>query len=403
MKRVWLSISLLAVSLVGLPWLNNPTRGDENSPYPGVEPGSAGHADCPYWEKMRAYGECHWYHDEAYQHGNACEIVPDEPTADQMVTPMTDVAEAASDTEPASAAPMPSAVVDTTDCWYDGETDAYYHYEFAAEAVPASEGSMTEEASSCHVDSCEAEAYAESGCHEPAVESCEAEDGATEEAWDGDEGYDYAYPSEGVEDPCGDAGDAEMAVTEAAGQEASEDLAGGETAESNEDGAWEDDSYSEYEEYADSADEREASSSVEDQAEAEDTEEAMESTTDVAEITAPSAETQATWPSREYDYKYGGYPYEYESYEPAYVEPTYSEPGYSEPVQAWDDADVEVVEGEDDAESVPPAPTSDLAEFDSGIILSLARVGSTLQSLSQYLTEMATAETADHHGETLHR
>jgi hypothetical protein len=56
---------------------------------------------------------------------------------------------------------------------------------------------------------------------------------------------------------------------------------------------------------------------------------------------------------------------------------------------------------------VPPAPASDLVEFDSEVILSLARtldrVGSTLQSLSQYLTEMATAETAGRHGESLHR
>jgi len=42
MKRVWLSISLMVVSLVGLPWLNNPTRGEDNSPYPGVEQGGAG-------------------------------------------------------------------------------------------------------------------------------------------------------------------------------------------------------------------------------------------------------------------------------------------------------------------------------------------------------------------------
>jgi hypothetical protein len=399
MKRVWLGISLMVVSLVGLPWLSNPTRGDDNSPYPGVEPGSAGHADCPYWEKMRAYGECHWYHDEEYQHSNACEIIPDEPTADQMVTPMADVAEAASDTESAIETPAPSAVVGATDCWYDGETDAYYHYEFAGAAAAASEDSMTDQTPSSGAESCADEAYAETGCHESAIDSCEA-DVATEQAWDGDEGYDYADPGEGAEYPYGEADDAQMAVTE--------------TVESNEDGAWEDDSYSEYEgeyeEYAASMDEMDAANSVEDQAEAEsteDSEESMQSTTDVAEITAPSAEAQATWPSREYDYKYGGYPYQYESYEPAYVEPTYSEPGYSEPVQAWEDADVEVVEGEDDGECVPPAPASDLVEFDSEVILSLARtldrVGSTLQSLSQYLTEMATAETAGRHGESLHR
>jgi hypothetical protein len=285
----------MVVSLVGLPWLNNPTRGDENSPYPGVEPGTAGHADGPYWEKMRAYGECHWYHDEEYQQGNACEIIPDEPTADQMVAPMADVAEAASDTDPAIEAPAPSAVVGATDCWYDGETDAYYHYEFAGAAVAASEDSMTDETPSSDAESCAEEAYAETGCHEPAMDSCEA-DVATEQAWDGDDGYDYADPGEDAEYPYGEA-DAQMAVTETADQDASaEAMAGNETVESNEDGAWEDDSYSEYEdeyqEYAASMDEMDATRSVEDQAEAEfteDSEEAMESTTDVAETTAPSA------------------------------------------------------------------------------------------------------------------
>jgi hypothetical protein len=368
---------------------------------------------------MRAYGECHWYHDEEYQQGNACEIIPDEPTADQMVTPMTDVAEAASDTDSAIEAPAPSAVVGATDCWYDGETDSYYDYEFADTAAAACEDSMTDETPSCGEESYADEACAETGCEQSANGCCEADDVATEEDWDGAESYDYADPGEGSEYPYGGADDAQMAATETAEQGASvEEMAVTETAEPNEDGAWEDDSYSEYEgeykgeyeEYADSMDEMDASSSVEDQAEAEfteDSEEVMESTTDVAEITAPSAETPATWPSREYDYKYGGYPYEYESDEPAYVEPTYHEPGYSEPVQAWEDADVEVVEGADDGESVPPAPTSDLVEFDSEVILSLARtldrVGSTLQSLSQYLTEMATAETAGRHGESLHR
>lgn len=330
MKRVWLSISLVVVSLAGSPWLSNPARSDENSPYPGVDTSSEGHGDCPSMEKMRAYGECHWYEDQEYQRGTECEIVPDEPMADETVAPESDVAEAASGVEPAIASPMPSAVVGPTDCWYDCETDAYYHYEFSGAEAAASKDSLTEE-----VSSCDADAYADESCVE-----------------------------------------------------------------------------SEYEEYADSEYEMDASNSVEDQADAEtqfteDSEEAMESTMDATESTTPVAETPATWPSREYDYKYGGYPYEYESYEPAYIEPTYSEPGYNEPVQAWEDADVEVVEGEGDEESVPPAPASDLTEFDTEVILSLARtldrVGSTLQSLSRHLTEMATNDLAGHHGETLHR
>ncbi len=357
MKRVWLGISLLVVSLGGLQWPSNPARGDDNSPYPGVDAGSDGHGDCPYMEKMRAYGECHWYHDEEYLHGTACEIVPDEPTADQTLATESDVA--ASDAESAMESPMPSAVVGAPDCWYDGETDAYYHYEFSGDVVASDEDSMTEDASPCDSEADANESYEEeAACHDSAPATVPAEDVATEEAWDGDES---------------------------------------------------DDSYSEYEEYADSTEEMDASNWGENQAEAEfteDSEEAMDSTADAMETTTPVAETPATWPSGEYDYKYGGYPYDYGNYEPAYIEPTYSEPGYSEPVQAWEDADVEVVEGEDD-EVVPPAPTSDLAEFDANVILSLARtldrVGSTLQSLSQYLTEMATAETAGHHGETLHR
>ena len=329
---------------------------------------------------MRAYGECHWYHDEEYQHGNACEIVPDEPTADQMVAAddrrrRGRIRHGTGDRSPR----CPALSWARTDCWYDGETDAYYHYEFSAARPRSDTASRSDESMT--------------------------PDGR------GFRNCLRRLSQRRHSTPTGRA-DAEW-PHETAGQDASvEDMAGSETVESNEDGAGKTTRIpsTRSEEYADSADEMEASSSVEDQADAEfteDSEEVMESTTDVAETTTPSAETPATWPSREYDYKYGGYPYDYESYEPAYVEPTYSEPGYSEPVQAWEDADVEVVEGEDDEESVPPAPTSDLVEFDSEVILSLARtldrVGSTLQSLSQYLTEMATAETADHHGETLHR
>lgn len=359
MKRVWLSIFVLIASLVGGQWLSNPARSEESSQYPGVDAGSEGQSGCQDVEKTQVYGECHWYHDEQYQPDTTCEIVPDEPMADETLAAESDAAETASTAEPAMGSPMPSAVVGQTDCWYDGETDAYYHYRFSGAAVVAGEDSLTKAASPCDTESYADEAYVEDGCHEPAAQASEAADVATEQAWDGDD-----------------------------------------------------------EEYADTADGMDASRSVEDQADADagftaDSEAIMDSTTDVTEATTPSAETPATWPSREYDYKYSGSPYDYESNQPAYVEstyvePTYSEPGYIAPVQEWDDdADADVVAGEDDEESVPPAPTSGLVEFDSELILSLARtlnrVGSTLQSLSEYLTEMATAETADHHSETLHR
>jgi hypothetical protein len=177
-----------------------------------------------------------------------------------------------------------------------------------------------------------------------------------------------------------------------------------EAAASDEDGAWDD---GETEEYADSSDEMDDSSRPTEQAAddaefKEDSEETMETTWDETNTAVPSAESPEDWPAHEYDYKYGGAPYHCESYEPSY-----SEPSYSEPVQAWEDADVEVVEGEDSEDAVPATPSAETVEYDSEIILSLARtldrVGSTLHCLSQYLTEMATADLAKRHGETIER
>jgi hypothetical protein len=109
-----------------------------------------------------------------------------------------------------------------------------------------------------------------------------------------------------------------------------------------------------------------------------------------ADTVSEDVATEDAWRG-DYDYGYDYYQ-DYESND-------------STPVQASEDADVEAVEDDDDA--VPPAPASDLVRIDSGIILSLARaldrVGSTLQSMSHYLTEIATADVAERHGSSIHR
>ena len=300
MKRVWLSMSLWVVSVLGMPWLGSPVRGDDCCPYPGVDASCESQCEHPYWEKMRAFGECHWYHDEEYRPADVCELVPDEPTPDQLAVPTPEMVPVECAPEPAIQAPPASAVVDSADCWYDGETDAYYHHDFADEAVATSEPTLTEETDTCPAPACPEEAYVESGCLEMAPEACETADVATEEAWGGDDWY---------------------------------------ADDEGEDSHWDDELYSED-----------------------------------------------------------------ESSEAPYVEPTYSEPG--EPVQTWIAPEVEVVEGEDCDEVVPPAPSSELVEFDGDVILSVARtldrVGVTLQALSHYLTEVAAAQTASH-GETLQR
>ena len=112
---------------------------------------------------------------------------------------------------------------------------------------------------------------------------------------------------------------------------------------------------------------------------------------------SPSCKTETVRPSTQsparssYDYDYGCYTYGYEYYQDYESRPV--EPA---PVQA--DADLEMVEAEDADEEISEVSDSEMVQFDGEVILSLARtldrIGSTLQSFSSYLTELATAELA---------
>jgi hypothetical protein len=112
----------------------------------------------------------------------------------------------------------------------------------------------------------------------------------------------------------------------------------------------------------------------------------IESTPQETETALPATASPLAEASDEYDYSYDEYPYGYD-YDHDYE----AHDGMT--VQAWQDTDVGSVEDDD---AVPPAPVSDLAQFDSEVLLTLARtlnqIGSTLQSLSYYLTEIATAD-----------
>jgi hypothetical protein len=110
-------------------------------------------------------------------------------------------------------------------------------------------------------------------------------------------------------------------------------------------------------------------------------------------------ESPTAGPTGEYEYSYGGEPYHYKYYPDT----------YTAPVPTWEDSEpgVQVVEGEDSEEVTASSAASATPEFDGEVILSLARtldrVGVTLQSISRYLTQMATADLAKRHGESLER
>jgi len=320
MKRVCLGISMLAFSLVGGPWPGNPalSRADEACPAMDMEYGE--HADCPYLEEMRAYGECHWYYDNC-RHG----ALPDAATG-EADEPITWASEATTEAE--VEATIGAEVEATTEAEIEATTEVEIEamVETPVRATVEAAVEMTLEAT--------VEADVEATAAANSAASSDA--GSIADCWydcETDEYYHYEFsqvPSE--------------IVTDASSGQAS---------------AWDE---------GDCLDEF--------------YQEVMES---------PREETEIAQPAGEYRYEDGGCPYGYE-YDKNY--------GFSDsvPVQAWEDADVEAVEGEDDDEPVPPAPTSDLVQFDSEVILSLARtldrMGSTLQSLSHYLTEMATADMA---------
>jgi hypothetical protein len=297
--------------------------------------------------------------------------------------------------------------VEPADCWYDGATDSYHDYEFSntdmvregtvettteveTYAVEETDESMVEdwsgsyefpsetaasEPSDSETDWVEdlpeanpgnesmtydSEANVEEMCPESAVDSdpsMVAEDAATEEAWRGDDsaeyGYESAYPSEGTAYPYGGPSESEMTDTQST-----------QTTES-----------------------------------AEASEEGMERIQEQAAADAETIESPTAWPSGEHDYSYGVGPYHYE----------YHPDAYNVPVPTWEDSEpgAPVVDGENSEPAAAPSASSAAAEFDGEIILSLARtldrVGVTLQSISRYLTEMATADLAKRHSESLER
>lgn len=105
-------------------------------------------------------------------------------------------------------------------------------------------------------------------------------------------------------------------------------------------------------------------------------------------VTSEDVATEDAWRSDDYDAECYPYGYDYDwDYESADRMPVPSSP----------EADSDVVEEEAD-ESVPPAPASELAQFDSEVLLSVARtldrLGCSLQALSHYLTEVATTDVA---------
>lgn len=255
------------------------------------------------------------------------------------------------------------------DCWYDGKSDTYYDYEFSnAEMVREESKETTTEAD---------ETYA-----------AEASDESVAEDWSGS----YEFPSE-----------------EAASEQSDEEM------------SWVED--------LPEADSSQESISRQDESTVEPV--CGEPATETAPTTeAADVATEEAWHSKyDYEYSYPGegmeYPYGNTSEsETAATEETAEEAAtdemaddasveddawqddeysdYSEPVQAWDDADadVEVVQGEDSDEVAG-------ADLESRVLLSLARtldrVGSTLQSLSRQLSDMATANVANRHSESWER
>lgn len=407
MNRVWLSIPMLLVLLVGPQWLAAPARGENETPYPSADMGCGGQGVCPDVEKMRAYGECPWYYDEEYHHGGMPDVtsaVTDMEPSD----PAVEEGEAADEATTAAEATTTNATAGPADCWYDGATDSYHDYEFSnadmirEETVETTETTTETEAVESYAveaadeatetdddwngsyefpsetvvsddsaedsywadDVAEAdcddesmsygdESYVERVCREPAADTASAAteaDFATEEAWHGDYSAEYAYPTEGTEYPYGDASESEMAKTQSA-----------ETME--------------------------------------ESEEVMEGTWSMDTAEAEANESPADWSSGEYEDDYSADPYRYDHGRDIYGAPvpTWGEPGEN----------VQGLEGEDSEEFLAAPATSTAVEFDSEVILSLARtldrIGVTLQSLSQYLTEMATADVAKRHGAALER
>ncbi len=367
MNRVWLCIPMLLVFLAGPQWLAAPARGENENPYPSADTGCAGQDACPDVEKMRAYGECPWYYDEAYHYGTP--EVTSAVTDTEPSDPAMEETEAAEEATTTAEATPTNVTAGPADCWYDGATDSYHDYEFSnadmirEETAEATEAATETEAVETYAAESRDEATemdddwsgsyefpSETVVREDSAEDSSWADVATEEAWHGDCSAEYACPTEGTEYPSGDASESEVAETQFP-----------ETME--------------------------------------ESEEVMEGTwrTDTAE--AEANESPADWPSGEYEDDYSVQPYRYDNGQDTYGAPvpTWGEPGEN----------VEGLDGEDSEDFLAAPATSTAVEFDSDVILSLARtldrIGVTLQSFSHYLTELATTDLAERHGTALER
>lgn len=373
MNRVWLSV-LLFVSLAGSPWLSPPVRGENDDLRPSADTGHDGQL-----EEMRSYGECQWYDDREHHH-NAVREMTDAVAGSELDAPAMAEAEMADEATVAAEPPAASEAGCPHDCWYDGETDAYYDYEFSNAGMVREE---TAEASAEAVES-----YAAEGADESADESAdeiadETADEIADETWSGS----YEFPSEtAASQPC----DEEITWVE--------DLPAANPGNESMD-CDEYPSPSEGNEYplAD-ADETELAGEQSTQT-METSEEVMEGTWEADTADLEANEPSSICPSAEYDYEYRVQTYGYDNGEDIYTAPALPSDEMGETA--------EVMDGEGCEEAVAPLASSDAAEFDSEVILSLARtldrVSMTLQSLSRYLTDLATTDLAHRTSDTLER
>ena len=283
MKRVWLSLAILALFVVGNGWQSPRVWGQSEETCSAADMASGNYGEHPNLEQMRAYGECPWYFDD-YRHGSLAEVAEDQAADEAAV-------EAVQAADPIVLNEADLAV----DCWYDCQSDEYYRYEFS------------------HVA-------------DEAVASDDVQDASLPEA------------DAPCEEPCGD---------EYADQYADED-------------------------FMDCADAAPVA----------------EICREPITVTSEDVATEEAWRS-DYDCDYEEYLYGYDG------ERDY-ESADSEPVEAIQNADSDAGEAVDEA--VPPPPVSELVQFDSEVLLSVARsldrLGNSLQALSHYLTEIATTDVA---------
>jgi hypothetical protein len=292
MKRVWLSLAVLTLFVVGNGWQSPHVLGQTEETCSAADMASDSHGEHPNLEQMRAYGECPWYFDD-YRHGALAEVAEDQAADEAAVGAAVESVQAA---DPIVLNDADVAV----DCWYDCQSDEYYRYEFSHVADEAVASDDVEDTSLHEADT-----------------ACEEPEYADEYAGH----YGDEYADEGFMD-CADAAPAAEICREP------------------------------------------------------------------ITVTSEDVATEEAWRS-DYDCDYEEYLYGYDDEQD-------DESADSEPVEAIQDLDSGAGEAVDEA--VPPAPASELVQFDSEVLLSVARsldrLGNSLQALSHYLTEIATTDVA---------